>query len=126
MTTSRRRLPPLGEEKITTINGVEYKGYDTREPATMQMDGAHGGPGTNVLGAVTGNPYAAFDNPNFTEDMLAAGASGEEGYVETRAPFDQLETIEMASTPLTGTNASESISQGDLAEPTGLPGALGF
>ena len=124
-------IAPPGEEKVSTIDGVEYKGYDTREPMQMMpgMDAdehSGHGPGTNVLGAVTGNPMAAFGNENFSEDMLAAGSEGDEGYVETRSPFDQLGFVEVGSSPVSGTNAGERITQGEYAEPDGLPGALGF
>ena len=118
-------LKPLGEEKLTTIDGVEYKGYDTREPATMQMEGTHGGPGTNVLGAVTGNPYEAFQNSNFSEDMLVSSTE-EDGYVETRSPFDQLEEIEVAGSTIEGGSGGNTLSQADVDAPDGLPGALGF
>lgn len=119
-------LAPPGEEKLTEIDGETIKGYDTREPATMEMDGAHGGPGTNVLGAITGNPAVAFDNDNFTEDMLAPGAGDEEPMVETRAPFDQLGFVEAASQTLTGDSGNNNMAQGEMAEPAGMPGALGF
>ncbi|MCV6591684.1 MAG: hypothetical protein OIF48_01935 [Silicimonas sp.] len=122
-------LMPPGDEKISIIDGVEVKGYDTREPMQM-MAGIEGhgghGPGTNILGPVTGNPYAAFENANFTEDMLAPGASGAEGYIETRAPFDQLDTIEATGSTITGTAAGESLTQAEAPAPDGLPGALGF
>ncbi len=119
-------LAAPGEEKMTEINGEMVKGYDTREPATMQMDGAHGGPGTNVLGAITGNPAVAFDNDNFDESMLAAGAGDEEAMVETRAPFDQLGIVEVAGETITGGNGNNTLSQADIEEPDGMPGALGF
>lgn len=118
-------LAAPGEEKLTEINGETVKGYDTREPATMTMDGAHGGPGTNVLGAVTGDPFAAFDNDNFTEDMLSA-PTDETEMVETRAPFEPLGFDQYASTPTNGTEGGDSISQGTMPTPDGLPGALGF
>jgi Ca2+-binding RTX toxin-like protein len=119
-------LFPAGEEKITVIDGVEYKGYDTRTPTEGANNQTNNGMGTDNLGAITGNPAAAFDNDNFSEDMLAPGAGDAEPMVETRAPFDQLGTIEMASETLTGTNGNDNMSQGDLPEPEGLPGALGF
>ncbi|MEM9426344.1 MAG: LamG-like jellyroll fold domain-containing protein [Pseudomonadota bacterium] len=124
-------LAPPGEEKITVVDGEEIKGYDTREPMMMGNMGGeehsgHGGPGTNMLGAITGNPAVGFDNANFTEDMLAAGAGEEEPMVETRAPFEQLETVEMAGETHTGTDGNDDMSQSDLPEPDGMPGALGF
>ena len=118
-------LAPIGEEKITIVDGEEVKGYDTRTPQEGADKTSNNGLGTENLGAITGDPYAAFDNDNFDESMLA-GPSDAEEYVETRSPFDQLGTVEVASSPLQGTNASENISQGTLAEPTGIPGALGF
>ncbi len=122
-------LAPTGDEKVTVVDGVEYKGYDTREPMQM-MDGAegggHGGPGTNVLGAVTGDPFGAFENANFSETMLAAGSDGTEEFVETRAPFDQLGFEEADGSTITGDAGNNTLSQADVPEPDGLPGALGF
>ena len=123
-------LAPSGDEKITEVDGVEYKGYDTREPMQM-MDGADGahaghGPGTNVLGAVTGDPFGAFENANFDETMLAAGSDGTEDFVETRSPFDQLGFEETDGTTITGDNGNNTLSQADVPEPDGLPGALGY
>ena len=122
-------LAAPGEEKLTEIDGEVVKGYDTRQPMQMMEgmgDGGHGGPGTNMLGPITGNPFVGFDNENFTEDMLAPGAGDEETMVETRAPFEQLGTVEYATTPLSGTAGNDYMSQGVLPEPDGLPGALGF
>lgn len=123
-------LAPTGDEKITVVDGVEYKGYDTREPMQMMDGGAdqsgHGGPGTNVLGAVTGDPFGAFANANFDETMLAAGSEGTEDLIETRAPFDQLGFEDADGTTITGGNGNDTLSQADVAEPDGLPGALGF
>lgn len=119
-------LAPMGEEKITLVDGEEVKGYDTRSP--MQgMDGdGHGGPGTNMLGAITGDPASAFDNANFDESMLAAGSDGEEAYVETRYPFEQLAVEEVAGEVINGTNGNDDLAPETPAEPEGLPGALGF
>jgi Ca2+-binding RTX toxin-like protein len=122
-------LAAPGEEKTSEINGETIKGYDTRAP--MQMMGGmehdgHGGPGTNVLGAVTGDPFAAFDNDNFSEDMLVSNAEDGEAMVETRAPFDPLGTAAYGSDPTDGTEDHDAITQGGLATPGGLPGALGF
>lgn len=122
-------LHPQGEEKITVIDGVEVKGYDTRAPmmgmAGME-GGGHGGVGTNMLGAVTGNPAGAFDNDNFDESMLAPGANGAEGLAETRYPFDQLGTVDATGNTITGNGSGNVLSQADAPEPAGLPGALGF
>ncbi|MEM9972334.1 MAG: LamG-like jellyroll fold domain-containing protein, partial [Pseudomonadota bacterium] len=117
---------------MTEIDGELIKGYDTREPMMMMGDmgggdhGGHGGPGTNMLGPITGNPAAAFDNDNFTEEMLAAGAGDSEPMVETRAPFEQLGTVEMTSEVLNGTSGADNMAQGEMPEPDGMPGALGF
>jgi len=119
-----------GEEKLTEINGEVVKGYDTREPMMQGMNdgdhGGHGGPGTNMLGPITGDPFVGFDNENFSLDMLEAGAGDEEPMVETRAPFEQLGMTEYAATPLTGTDGNDDMGQGELPEPEGMPGALGF
>lgn len=119
-------LAPIGEEKITIVDGEEVKGYDTRSPEEGADKNSNNGLGTENLGAITGDPYAAFDNDNFDESMLAGPSDDAEDIVETRAPFEQLGTVEMQSSPLQGTNASESISQGALPDLTGMPGALGF
>ena len=73
---------------------ARVKGYDTRTPQDGVDKTSNNGMGTENLGAVTGDPYGAFENANFSEDMLAAGAGETESYVETRAPFDQLGTVE--------------------------------
>ncbi|MEM8774289.1 MAG: LamG-like jellyroll fold domain-containing protein [Pseudomonadota bacterium] len=124
-------LHPDGEEKITVVDGEEIKGYDTREP--MQMNGGdggghggHGGVGTNVLGAVTGDPFNAFDNDNFDISMVSGPSDEEEALEPTRAPFDQLGTEEVDGQVITGNNTSESLSPEEPADPDGLPGALGY
>lgn len=117
-------LAAPGEEKITVVDGVEIKGYDTRTPATS--DDVNGIVGTNNLGAITGNPVVAFDNDNFDESMLAAGGGDAEGYVETRAPFDQLGTVEATGSTITGNGNGNFLSQTDAPAEAGLPGALGF
>ena len=117
-------LAAPGEEKLTTINGVEVKGYDTRTPETNGGD--NGIVGTNNLGAITGDPAAAFDNDNFDVSMLAAGGGGATGYVETRAPFDQLGTVQATGHTINGNGNGNSLSQVDATAEAGLPGALGF
>ncbi|MDA8585804.1 hypothetical protein N9L47_05965 [Rhodobacteraceae bacterium] len=119
-------LFPNGEEKITVVDGVEYKGYDSRTPSDGADNQTNNGMGTENVGAITGNPAGAFDNVNFTEDMLAAGGGDAEGYVETRAPFDQLGFEEADGSTINGTNGGDTLSQADEAAPDGLPGALGF
>ena len=123
-------LAPQGDEKVTVVDGVEYKGYDTRSP--MQgMDGTEGaghGPGTNVLGAVTGDPFGAFQNANFDPaTMLATGTGDDEAtLIETRAPFDQLGFEEVEGSQISGNNNNNTLSQADATEASGLPGALGY
>ncbi len=123
-------LVPAGEEKITVVDGEEIKGYDTREPMEMAaMSGSgHGGHGlgTNVLGAVTGDPFSAFSNPNFDASMLGAPTPAEDAMEPTRAPYEQLGTISAEGQTITGTNASETLSPEAPEEPEGLPGALGY
>ncbi len=63
-------LFPNGEEKITTVDGVEYKGYDTRTPSDGATKATNNGMGTENTGAVTGNPMGAFDNANFDTDTM--------------------------------------------------------
>jgi len=122
---------PVGDLKETVIDGVTYRGYDTRMPmegmsgdmSTAMATG--GGLGTDMPGAVTGNPGAAFQNANFSEDMLGGGPDGEAGLIETRAPFDQLGTVEVAGVTETGNNAANTMGP-DAPAVSGLPGALGF
>ena len=113
---------PAGDPKMTG----DIKGYDTREPATMQMDGAHGGVGTNVLGAVTGDPYSAFDNPYWSEDMIGAPTPAEEYMEPTREPFEQEGMVEVAGQEITGNNGANNLSPEPSAAPAGLPGAIGY
>jgi Ca2+-binding RTX toxin-like protein len=117
-------LFPQGEEKVTVIDGVEVKGYDTRSPGSEPMD--HHGFSTDNLGGVTGNPAGAFDNDNFDESMLAPGANGAEAPAETRYPFDQLGTVEATGSTITGNGSANTLGQADASAPAGLPGALGF
>ncbi|NND20632.1 MAG: hypothetical protein HKO14_00965, partial [Silicimonas sp.] len=118
-------IAPKGEEKTTTVNGVEYKGYDTRTPSDGATKATNNGMGTENTGAVTGNPQDAFDNRYYSDALLQTPA-GDAGSTLTRDPFEQLGTVDVAGTSVTGSNASESLSQPDAANPTGLPGALGY
>lgn len=117
-------LNPPGEAKETIVNGETIKGYDTREPSTMEGM-SHHGPGTNVLGAVTGDPAAAFENANFDESMLVSPEAATD-YEETRAPFEQLGTTDVAGQTITGTDGANTLSPDMPADPDGLPGALGY
>ena len=119
-------LAPAGEEKITVVDGVEYKGYDTRTPSEGATKATNNGMGTENTGPVTGDPAAAFDNDNFDENMLAAGGGDVEGYTETRAPFDQLGFEDVAGQTVNGTNGNDNLTQPEPADPAGLPGALGY
>ncbi|WP_413717428.1 LamG-like jellyroll fold domain-containing protein [Silicimonas sp. MF1-12-2] len=118
-------LMPQGQEKITVVDGVEYKGYDTRTPSEGATKQTNNGMGTENTGPVTGDPAGAFDNSYFDEALLVT-PEDDEGYNLTRDPFEQLGETEVAGVTLTGTNASEKLSQPDAGEPAGLPGALGF
>ncbi|MEM7723197.1 MAG: LamG-like jellyroll fold domain-containing protein [Pseudomonadota bacterium] len=117
-------LAPEGDSKTTTIGDTTYKGYDTREPSTMEGM-SHHGPGTNVLGPVTGDPYAAFENPNFDESLLSSSDAAET-YEETRAPFEQLGTTDVAGQTIAGTNGADTLAPDAPAASPGLPGALGY
>ena len=118
-------LAPIGDEKITMVDGEEIKGYDTRTPEAGAAKDSNNGTGTENLGAITSDPYGAFDNANWDESMIGAPTE-EEGYVETRAPFEQLEVIEVEGETISGDNGANDLSQTDAAEPSGMPGALGF
>jgi len=119
-------LNPAGDEKITMVNGEEIKGYDTRTPTEGANMQTNNGMGTDNLGAVTGDPAGAFENANFSEDMLAAGSDGDPAFTETRAPFDQLGTVEVDGQDIDGTEGADTIDMTQTDEPDGLPGALGY
>ncbi|MEM8730969.1 MAG: LamG-like jellyroll fold domain-containing protein [Pseudomonadota bacterium] len=107
-------LFPVGETKMTTINGQVVYGYDTRD--------AQGG-----LGPVTGAPEDFIDNPylNDASVMSSLADPTSEGPEETRYPFDQLGTQDAPGVTITGTGASETLAPATTAA-TGLPGALAF
>ncbi|MEM8630706.1 MAG: LamG-like jellyroll fold domain-containing protein, partial [Pseudomonadota bacterium] len=119
-------LNPAGEEKITIVDGEEVKGYDTRTPTEGANMQTNNGMGTENLGAVTGDPASAFQNANFTEDMLAAGSDGDPEYTETRAPFEQLGVVEAAAQNVGGTESADVMDMTDTPATNGLPGALGY
>lgn len=118
-------LMPKGEEKITVVDGIEYKGYDTRTPSDGATKQTNNGMGTENTGPVTGDPAGAFDNPYFEEDLLETPVH-EHAYTLTRDPFEQLGVADVAGVAITGSSASEYLSQPDVAEPIGLPSALGY
>ncbi len=121
-------LVPNGEEKLTMVDGVEVKGYDTREPMTVMEGGdeeAGHGVGTNILGAVTGDPASAFENANFTDDMLVTPVH-DDAPTLTRDTFEQLGFEDAPGHTITGTGGGDDLGQPESAEPAGLPGALGF
>ncbi|MCY4333875.1 MAG: hypothetical protein OXC60_04280 [Litoreibacter sp.] len=119
-------LNPAGDEKITQVNGEAIKGYDTRTPSDGANMQTNNGFGTENLGPVTGDPAGAFENANFSEDMLAAGSDDDPAFTETRAPFEQLATVEVAGQDIDGTEGADEIDMTDTPEPAGLPGALGY
>ncbi|QMU58647.1 MAG: hypothetical protein GKR98_10860 [Boseongicola sp.] len=119
-------LFPNGQEKITSVDGVDYKGYDTRTPSEGATKATNNGMGTENTGAVTGDPAGAFQNSYFDESMLASGAGDTEEFLETRAPFEQLGTAEADDYTITGTSRADDISQPIPDAPEGLPGALGY
>ena len=116
---------PEGELKETVVDGVTHRGYDTRSPEEGATKDTGNGAGTTDLGAVTGDPAEAFENANFSEDMLGGGSDGEAGYVETRYPFEQLGTVETDGVTETGNGASNRMGP-ETPAVEGLPGALGF
>ena len=119
-------LHPYGDEKITNVDGVDYKGYDTRTPTPGANKDTGNGTGTENLGPVTGDPFNAFQNDNFEMDMLQPGA-GEADEIElTRDPFEQLGTTDGGTNSMSGTNGANRMAQTEMADPDGLPGALGF
>ncbi|MGI9390912.1 MAG: LamG-like jellyroll fold domain-containing protein, partial [Boseongicola sp.] len=118
-------LFPKGEEKITIVDGVEYKGYDTRTPSDGATKATNNGMGTENTGPVTGDPFGAFSG-HLEDGMLASGSDGEDGYDETRFPFEQLEIVDVAGQDITGTGGNDRLAPDSPAEPAGLPGALGY
>ncbi len=120
-------LAPSGDEKITMVDGEEVKGYDTRSPQEGAAKDSNNGTGTENLGAVTSDPYGAFENANWDESMIGAPSTDDEGYVETRAPFDQLAMEEVEGDTVTGNNNNNTLTQtAQAAESSGIPGALGY
>ena len=118
-------LDPKGDEKITVVDGVAYKGYDTRTPSDGATKATNNGMGTENTGAVTGDPAGAFENDNFSEDMLETPVH-EETPTLTRDPFEQLGVEDVPGYTITGTGNGEVLGQPAPADPAGLPGALGF
>ncbi|MEL7104882.1 MAG: LamG-like jellyroll fold domain-containing protein [Pseudomonadota bacterium] len=117
---------PNGDLKETVVGDEVIRGYDTREAVAGSDNQTGNGLGTTELGAVTGNPGEAFENANFSEEMLAAGSDGDEdGYTETRAPFEQLGTVDVAGVTETGNGGSNTMGP-EAPTYDGLPGALGF
>ncbi len=118
-------LFPQGEEKITIVDGVEYKGYDTRTPSEGATKETNNGMGTEDVGPVTGDPYGAFENGNFADSMLVTPVHVDEPEL-TRDPFEQLGFEEVAGQIITGGSGNNNLSPDEPAEPAGLPGALGY
>ncbi|MEM6594229.1 MAG: LamG-like jellyroll fold domain-containing protein [Pseudomonadota bacterium] len=119
-------LNPAGDAKITMVDGAPVKGYDTRTPSEGANMQTNNGFGTENLGPVTGDPAGAFENANFSEDMLAPGSDGDPLFTETRAPFEQLGTVDVAGQDIDGTDGADLIDMTDTPDPAGLPGALGY
>ncbi|MEM9343764.1 MAG: LamG-like jellyroll fold domain-containing protein [Pseudomonadota bacterium] len=126
-------LYPQGDEKISTVDGVDYKGYDSRSPADMmgnmdmaQMMAMNNGLGTNNAGAIIENPGEAFENANFSEDMLVGATEAEDAMPPTRGSFDQVEEIEMTGQTTTGNGGANTMMGTDAPDVTGLPGAIAY
>ncbi|MEM1298437.1 MAG: LamG-like jellyroll fold domain-containing protein [Pseudomonadota bacterium] len=100
----------VGDLKVSEVNGQQVYGYDTRDDQ-------------GNFGAVTGSPEDFVDNPYL--NAVTFGDPGPGPEPETRAPFDQLGTVEAASQNITGTNGNDNLAPSEPAE-TGLPGALAF
>ncbi|SMX24119.1 LamG-like jellyroll fold domain-containing protein [Boseongicola aestuarii] len=118
-------LDPKGDEKITIVDGVEYKGYDTRTPSEGATKATNNGMGTENTGAVTGDPAGAFGNTNFSEDMLESPPH-DEGPTLTRDPFNPLGFEDAPDYTITGNAGANTLGQPEADAPEGLPGALGF
>jgi len=118
-------LDPKGDVKITVVDNVEYKGYDTRTPSGGATKATNNGMGTENTGPVSGDPAAAFENENFSDDMLETPVH-EDAPTLTRDPFDQLGFEDAPGYTITGSGNGDDLGQPDVAAPVGLPGALSF
>ena len=115
-------LFPKGETKMT--DGVQ--GYDTRSPQDGVAKDSNDGYGTENLGIVTGDPYGAFENQYWSEDLIGAPTPAEEYMEPTREPFEQEGFVEVAGQEINGNGGANNLSPTETPEPVGLPGALGF
>ncbi|MEL7347778.1 MAG: LamG-like jellyroll fold domain-containing protein, partial [Pseudomonadota bacterium] len=107
-------LFPLGETKVTEIDGETVYGYDTRE-----SDGG--------WGAVTGSPEDYLENPFLAEASFADPTPMVEVEL-TRDPFEQLTVETAAGQTIEGDNSGNTLAPDTPApvEGDGLPGALGY
>ena len=104
-------LYPVGETKISDVNGQQVYGYDTRD--------ANGNDG-----AVTGSPEAYFENP-YTAQVTTADPNAPQPE-PTRFPFDQLGEVSAPGQTIDGTMGNDNLAPVGPAAPDGLPGALGY
>ncbi|MEM6637647.1 MAG: LamG-like jellyroll fold domain-containing protein [Pseudomonadota bacterium] len=105
-------LFPAGETKITNVSGEMVYGYDTRGP-------------NGEMGAITGNPADYIDNPNFELSMLGSPTPADDTEL-TRDPFEQLAMVDVAGQTKNGNANANVIRPTEAADPSGLPGALGY
>ncbi len=118
-------LYPQGDTKTTDVGGTTYHGYDSRTPSDGATKDTNNSMGTDNTGPITGDPASAFENANFDESMLSAPAA-DSGIELTRDPFDQLGTVDVAGTTVNGTGGADTLGAAEAAEPSGLPGAIGY
>ncbi len=104
-------IEPEGRTKKSTIGGETVFGYDTRS-------------GPDKLGKIVSNPGDFIDNP-FIGRVKFKNAK-DEGPELTRAPFDQLEMVEVEGSEVQGTNGNDVLSQAAPAAQYGVPGALSY
>ena len=106
---------PVGETKMTTINGQVVYGYDTRD--------ANGN-----LGPITGSPEDFIDNDfyhNAGAHGIAFGDPTPAGPELTRGTFEPLEVVAGTGVSLTGTAGADVLGP-EAPATSGLPGALAY
>ncbi len=105
-------IVPVGDTKVTQVNGQTVYGYDTRNPYGSR-------------GAVTGRPEDHSDNPWLDEVTFGDPSSGAE-MEPTREPFGQLGFVDAVGVTVTGTDGDDVLGPPEAEAPDGLPGALAY
>ncbi|MEM7058599.1 MAG: LamG-like jellyroll fold domain-containing protein [Pseudomonadota bacterium] len=104
-------LFPVGGTKMTDVNGQLIYGYDSRDDQ-------------GNLGPITSNPEDYVDNPYM--DLATFGDPvAIEAYEQTRDPFEQLGTVDVAGQTETGTAGDDVWATTADAPNDQMPSALG-